>query len=118
MKSLTLTALLLTAPGLAAQELRSGPNAPATSAQIPPTDPAQQRTPGPDQPGAAPGDTNARTGADDARTSPPADHRVLGGPPVPGAQRAGESEGFAPRADPIPSNIGEQNRSGASTTGR
>jgi hypothetical protein len=108
-----LLALILIAPGLAAaQELRSGPNAPATSAQPPPTSL-------PNEGGSATprrqGDPN-RTGDDPGRTAPPADHRVLGGPPVPGATQPQSSEGITTSRDRIPPRPGD--RPDASTTGR
>ncbi len=130
-----LLASLLLLPGLAtAQDLRSGPNAPAASSQIPPT-----RMPG-DQSGAnappapatgAPGTQSTdhiravpatpehepgRVPVPGSERRPPADHRVMGGPPVPGATRPDSSTGFAPRPDPIPPNIGEQVRPNAPTT--
>jgi hypothetical protein len=107
-------ALLLMLPGLAAaQDLRSGPNAPAVGAQVPPTEPPRAR---PDQPGRAPGSPDARTGSGDARTAPPPDHRVLGGPPVPGARRPDHSEGITTNRDPIPAR--PRTTPDATTTGR
>jgi hypothetical protein len=115
-----LLAALLLAPGLAfaQSEPRSGPNAPATSSQVPPTslpNEARDRV-GPNQPGSAPGDANSRTGASETRTAPPQDHRVLGGPPVPGATQPQHSEGITTNRDVIPPHVGD--RPPASTTGR
>jgi hypothetical protein len=118
MKPILLTALLLLSPALSAQELRSGPSAPAANAQIPPSEPRGRSAGDPNQPGAAPGDPAARTGADDARRAPPPGHTVLGGPPVPGARQPERSEGFATDRDPIPPHVGERIRPDASTTGR
>lgn len=115
MRHLPLIGLLLFSPGLAAQELRSGPSARSINSQLPPASP---RAPDANQPQAAPGDRDARTGADEARTAPPPDHRVLGGPPVPGARQPQASEGFTTNRDVIPPNIGERIRPEASTTGR
>jgi hypothetical protein len=115
---LLLLLVLLLFPGLAAaQAPRSGPSAPATNALVPPSSPGTEQG---NAPSAAPGDPNARTGASDARTAPPPDHRVLGGPAVPGARQPGHSEGLgnSPGPDPIPPDIGERVRPNASTTGR
>jgi hypothetical protein len=101
-------------PGLAvAQPSRSGPNAPAVNSQLPPSDPPRDLG---NAPQAAPGDPNARTGANDARTAPPADHRVLGGPAVPGAAPPQSSEGFVTNRDRVPERPAA--RPDASTTGR
>jgi hypothetical protein len=117
MRRTALTALLLLAPGLAAapalgQGLRSGPNEPALSAQPPPSLTPNE---GGDRSGAEPGDPNRRRD-DPGRRAPPADHRVLGGPPVPGAQQPSASQGYATGTNPIPERPG--NRPDASTTGR
>jgi hypothetical protein len=113
MSRIILAALLLLPGASAAQELRSGPNAPAASSQVPPSEPSR---PGPDDPRRAPGDPNARTGDSDARRTPPPDHRVLGGPPVPGATQPQASEGVTTRRDPIPDR--PRTSPDASTTGR
>ncbi|WP_237217752.1 hypothetical protein [Falsiroseomonas oryziterrae] len=101
--------VLLLLPGLALAQTRAGPDQPALSAQPPPT--------------ALPNEAADRTGAepnripdDPPRTAPPGDHRVLGGPPVPGASQPPASEGFATSRDRIPERPGA--RPDASTTGR
>ncbi len=105
-------ALLLLLPGVAAaQGLQSGPNAPATNAQ-------PRGTGGPSDTGRAgppPGDPN-RTGDDPGRTAPPSDHRVLGGPAVPGATPRQDSGGFTGGNHTMPTRPGA--RPDASTTGR
>lgn len=108
MKRASLLAALLLAPGLALAQLQSGPGAPAVSSQLPPSEPPAGSRP-------APG-AEERTGAE-TRTAPPADHRVLGGPPVPGARQPQRSEGFATGRDPIPPGIGDLVRPDAPTTG-
>ncbi len=126
--------LLLLLPGLAAaQELRSGPNAPAASSQIPPSEPSRANPPG-RQGGAGDPSTQSTDhirgvqpstggaignvpvpGAD--RGPPP--HPVLGGPPVPGATQPRSSEGFTSDGrSQIPPNIGERVRPNGTTTGR
>jgi hypothetical protein len=100
------------APGLAAaQGLQSGPNSPAASSQPPP---------GIESP--RPGDTSGASGGrgevnpdNPASTAPPPGHRVLGGPPMPGATQPQSSEGMATSRDRIPPNPG--NRPDAPTTG-
>jgi hypothetical protein len=78
-----LLAPLFLAPGLAlAQGDVQLDRTPAVSSPLPPSEP-----PGPDRA---------------AREAPPADHQVLGAPPVPGATQPGRSEGFATGRDPIP----------------
>jgi hypothetical protein len=104
---------LLLLPGLAAaQTLRSSPGDPAVNSQVPPSDPPRDQG---NAPQASPGDPNARTGAGDARTAPPPDHRVLGGPPIPGARQPGSSERAGDRS-PVPERPGA--KPDASTTGR
>jgi hypothetical protein len=95
--------------------MRSGPNAPATSAQIPPTSLPNE---GGNAPPGGTGDpaTGGRSGDDPPRTSPPPDHRVLGGPPVPGATQPQHSEGFVGHGSPVPERPGA--RPDASTTNR
>ncbi|MGG5820988.1 hypothetical protein [Falsiroseomonas sp. HW251] len=108
--------LLLLIPGLAAaQDQRSGSGPPAANAQVPPSAPAPDRGRTPD---AAPGDRDARTGADDARTAPPPGHVVMPAPAVPGARQPERSEGFGGARDRVPPDIGRQVRPNASTTGR
>jgi hypothetical protein len=132
---LPFAAFLLPGPA-AGQELRSGPGAPAASSQIPPT-----RMPG-DRSGATPAPAPTTSGAPGTQSTdhiravpprpglapdhaevpgaerrPPADHQVLGGPPVPGAMRPEHSGGFLPRPDAIPPHIGDLVRPDAPTTG-
>jgi hypothetical protein len=132
---LVLAAFLLPAP-VAGQELRSGPEAPAVSSQIPPSRMPGDRSgataaPAPGVPGAPgtqstdhiravpprPGLAPDHVEVPGAGRRPPADRRVLGGPPVPGAVRPDHSSGFLPRPDPIPPDIGDRVRPGAPTTG-
>ena len=115
MRTLFLFLLLLALPATAQEQLRSRPNDPAPSSQLPPTEPRPDRG---NQPQAAPGHPDSRTGADDARTTPPPDHRVLGGPQMPGARQPDSSGGIAPRSDPIPPDIGQRIRPEGTTTGR
>jgi hypothetical protein len=103
--------LLLPSLALAQDRLRSGPNAPALSAQPPPTSLPRE---GGDPSGALP----ARPADDPPRTAPPEEHRTLEAPPVPGAQRPEASEGFGTNRERIPPDIGERIRPGGSTTGR
>lgn len=110
---IALLALPLILPGAALAQLQSGPGAPAVSSQLPPSEPPGQSRPGPGTP--EPAGRDAATGGD-ARTAPPGDHRVLGGPPVPGATQPQGSEGFATSGDPIPPRPGAA--PDASTTGR
>jgi|GEM_PF-3204016 len=108
-----LLVLALLAPGLAAaQQTQAGPNAPALSAQPPPTLTPNE---GGDRSGGEPGDPNRR-GDDPGRTSPPPGHRVLGGPPVPGARQPETTEGRDTVRNPVPQRPGD--RPDASTTGR
>jgi hypothetical protein len=113
MKRLLPTLLLLPALAVAgiasAQQLRSGPNEPAVGAQIPPTSLPNEAG---DRSGAEP----ERPRDDPPRTAPPADHRVLGAPPVPGATQPEASEGFTTNRDRIPARPAD--RPDASTTGR
>jgi hypothetical protein len=125
MKRIALLAPLLLAPGLAlAQpELRSGREAPAASSQLPPSSPSGNSYPGPRGPVPQPEPERQRSFNDDesgapARTAPPADHQVLGGPPVPGARLPDRSSDGAATRDVIPPNIGDLNRPEATTTGR
>lgn len=130
----SLLAAFLLLPGLAAtQELRSGPNAPAVSSQIPP---GREGRDAEDRTGATGGTGAQGTQSTDhirgvnpapdlgvggvqvpgAGRQPPPDHRVLGGPPVPGAVRPEHSEGILTNRDRIPPNIGERIRPDAPTT--
>jgi hypothetical protein len=133
---MTRTALLalFLLPGLAAaQELRSGPNAPAVSSQIPPTSlPRDPASAAPSQPttgapgtqgtdhirGVQPGPDHriGEAPVPGAQRRPPADHQVLGGPPVPGATQPEASEGFTTNRDRIPPGIGGLIRPAAPTT--
>lgn len=110
-------ALLLigTATVAPAQAQRSGPNAPAASALIPPSAPPRAS---PDQPQAAPAHPDSRTGSDDARTAPPRDHRVLGGPPVPGARQPDSSEGITTNRDVVPPRPGARPDAPSTDAGR
>lgn len=132
-----LLALLLCAPGLALaqdlrpeaqpRELRSGPGAPAVSSQLPPSIPPGNAYPGPEGTVPAPGLVPPPAGAGRqpppdpaARIVPPPDHRVLGGPALPGAERPESSTGFTgflTGPDVIPPNVGERVRPEAPTTG-
>lgn len=107
-------ALLLPAPVLA-QQLQTGPNAPAVGAQ-----PTPQRLPGdragPPSDSNPPRDVTANRNDDPGRTTPPPGHQVLGAPPVPGAQQPSRSEGMTNPGSPIPDRPGA--RPDASTTGR
>jgi hypothetical protein len=104
---------LLVLPSLALAQTRAGPDQPALSAQPPPTSLPNE---GGDQTGATPGGDPNRLSDDPARTAPPAGHRVLGGPPVPGATQPRNSEGVTTSRDRIPERPGA--RPDASTTGR
>jgi hypothetical protein len=125
--------LLLMPAALGAQELRSGPNAPAASSQIPPAQPgpgANDRTGATGQTGAqgtqstdqirgvqpAPGHRIGEVPVPGSERRPPGDHRVLGGPPVPGAVQPRQSEGITTNRDVIPPNVGERVRPNAPTT--
>lgn len=106
------TLLLLPGPAFAQDRLRSGPDAPALSAQPPPASPPREA-------GAEGGVPRPRHAPDDPpRTAPPEGHRTLGAPSLPGAERPDASEGFFTDRDPIPPNIGERIRPGGTTTGR
>jgi hypothetical protein len=60
---------------------------------------------------------DSRTGGDIPRASgPPADHRVLGGPPVPGARQPAQSEGIVTNRDVIPPHVADTVRPDAATT--
>jgi hypothetical protein len=114
--ALILPALLL--PGLAgAQSLRSGPDAPAASAQVPPTSLPNEGgdrsgANAPNRPAGAPGTQST----DHVRTAPPPGHQTLGAPPVPGAVQPRDSEGFTTNRDRIPAR--DRSQPDASTTGR
>lgn len=138
---LSLPVLFLLPAVAPAQELRSGPGAPAVSSQIPPTTLPNE---GAERSGAAaPNAPGASGGAGDPGTQrtdhirgvqpstggpigdqpvpgadrrPPADHQVLGAPPVPGATQPRSSEGFFTNRDVIPPNIGARIRPDAPTT--
>ncbi|PWS35813.1 hypothetical protein DFH01_19755 [Falsiroseomonas bella] len=108
MRTLLLVACLLTLGGTAGAQLRSGPDAPAVSSQLPPSLPPGNSQPGPEgevrAPGVAP---DPRAGAGIPRPpGPPSGHEVLGGPPVPGARRPDHSEGFFTNRDVIPPRVG------------
>lgn len=114
--SLPLAGLLALLPGIpAAQQRRSGPDAPAAGAQIQSTS-----LPG-ESPGQAP---PARRHAQGARASAgrPAAHRSARGAscapraPIPGATQPNASEGFTTNRDRIPPRPAD--RPDGSTTGR
>ncbi|HEV7266700.1 MAG TPA: hypothetical protein VGN83_17530 [Falsiroseomonas sp.] len=140
-----LFSLLLCSPGLVLaqelrpetqpRELRSGPDAPAASSQLPPSIPPGNAFPGPEGPVLAPPLPPAvangpgvpeMTSTDHIRSVAPSpelgiggvqvpgtgrnplpSHEVLGGPPLPGAVLPDDSTGFFSSSDVIPPNVGE-----------
>ncbi|HEV7266701.1 MAG TPA: hypothetical protein VGN83_17535 [Falsiroseomonas sp.] len=132
MRHIPTAAILLAAfllPAAAdAQAPRSGPNAPAVGSQIPPGQPGRNAD---ERSGAtgtqstdhirgatpAPGLGTSGVQVPGAGRQPPPDHRVLGGPPVPGAARPERSEGIVTNRDVIPPDIGARVRPEAPTTG-
>lgn len=131
-----LLALLLLFPGLAAaqqpRELRSGPEAPALNAQIPPVARPPERSPagsGAGDPQA--GNTDQIRGVQPSTGGPigavpvpgadrrPPPHPVLPGPPLPGASRPEHSGGFFDGSmDQVPPHIGALIRPDGTTTDR
>jgi hypothetical protein len=112
----TILALALLLPAAAgAEDLRTGPNNPALSAQ-----PTPQRLPsdraGPPSDSSTPRDVTTQRADDPARTAPPPGHRTMQAPAVPGATQPQRSDGYAQGDSPIPSRPAD--RRDASTTGR